>query len=56
VPITNADNFLSLNDSVEGEIILKLKSLTVATYYSNLGTLLTNVDVFFNAGFDLREQ
>jgi hypothetical protein len=57
VPITNADNFLSLwNDSVEGEVIFRLKSLTVADGTIQIWERSTNVDVFFNAGFDLREQ
>jgi hypothetical protein len=57
VEITDADNFLSLwDDSNEGEVIFRLKSLTVADGTIGIWERSTNPDVFFFASFDIQDQ
>lgn len=56
VEITDADNFLSLwDDSNEGEVIFRLKSLTVADGTIGIWERSTNPDVFFFAGFGIQD-
>lgn len=54
VPLTDADNFLSLwDDTQEGEVIFKLERLTPAEGTVQVFERTGNEDVFFNAGFGI---